>query len=169
MTANRSSLVVYGAILILLYPSIIGVIQVSNAIVAPESDDFPTSCDESYKCSRLAPNPHRSTGETELRFSNTSIFLISNSINSWISDNQFNQEVSRNEGIKLEIHIIVKTKWMRFADDVFVHVECDGDDAVVWIHSESRVGISDVGLNEKRINDIRDQLMDLPVGDTPCS
>ena len=161
---------VYSAILILLYPSVVGVIQVSNSITVPESDDFPLSCDDSsYKCSRLAPNPHRSTGETELRFSNTSLLLISNSINSWISENEFTDEVSRNEGIKLEIHIVVKTKWMRFADDVFVHVECDGDDAIVWIHSESRVGISDVGLNEKRIDEIKEQLIDSSVGDTPCS
>ena len=170
MTVSRSSFVVFGTILLLLYPSLIGAIQISNTITGPESDEFPASCDESpYKCSRLAPNPHRSTGESELRFSNTSILSISNSISTWISDTSFTEEIFRDEGVKLGIHIVVKTKWMRFADDVFIHVECDGDDALVWIHSEARAGISDVGVNGERIDEIREHLLATSVGDNPCS
>jgi len=170
MTVSRSSFVVFGTILLLLYPSVIGAIQISNTITGPESDEFPESCDESpFKCSRLAPNPHRSTGESELRFHNTSILSISNSISTWISDTSFAEEVFRDEGAKLDVHVVVKTKWMRFADDVFIHVECDGDDALVWIHSEARAGISDVGVNGERIDEIRGNLLTTSVGDNPCS
>ena len=138
MKVSRSPIVVFGTIFILLYPSIIGVLQIANTVTQPESDEFPTSCEDSiYKCSRLAPNTHRSTGESELRFSNTSILSISNSIDLWVSENPLAEEVYRNVGVEMELHIVVKTNMMRFADDVFFHVECDGGDAVVWIHSES--------------------------------
>ena len=170
MRASRSSVVVYGAIFLLLFPSIVGVVQIANLVTQPESDEFPTSCEESiYKCSRLAPNTHRSTGESELRFSNTSILSISNSIDLWISENPLAEEVYRNVGVEMELHIVVKTNVMRFADDVFFHVECDGGDAVVWIHSESRTGISDVGINGERIEDIRNQLIESTVVGTSCS
>ena len=170
MRASRSSFVVYGAIFLLLYPSIVGVVQIANLVTQPESDEFPTSCDDSiYKCSRIAPNSHRSTGESELRFTNTSILSISNSIDLWVSENPHAEEVYRNVGVEMELHIVVKTNFMRFADDVFFHVECDGEDAVVWIHSESRTGISDVGINGERIEDIRNQLIESTVVGTSCS
>ena len=170
MRASRSSVVVYGAIFLLLYPSIVGAVQIANLVNQPESDEFPTSCDDSlYKCSRIAPNPHRSTGESELRFSNTSILSISNAIDSWISENSLAKEVYRNEGVEMELHIVVKTNLMRFADDVFFHVECDGQDVVVWVHSESRNGIGDVGVNGERIEEIRDRLIENTVAGNACS
>jgi len=170
MKVSRSRIVVFGAIFILLYPSIIGVLQIANTVTQPESDEFPTSCDESpYNCSRLAPNTHRSNGETELRFSNTSIFSISNVIDSWVSENSLAREEFRNEGVEMDLHIVVKTDWLRFADDVFFHAECDGDDVVIWVHSESRVGISDLGVNQERIEEIKDRLVENTVTGTACS
>ena len=112
MKVSRSRIVVFGAIFILLYPSIIGVLQIANTVTQPESDEFPTSCDESpYNCSRLAPNTHRSNGETELRFSNTSIFSISNVIDSWVSENSLAREEFRNEAVEMDLHIVVKPDW----------------------------------------------------------
>ena len=170
MKVSRSRIVVFGAIFILLYPSIIGVLQIATTVTQPESDEFPTSCDESpYNCSRLAPNTHRSNGETELRFSNTSIFSISNVIDSWVSENSLAREEFRNEGLEMDLHIVVKTDWLRFADDVFFHAECDGDDVVIWVHSESRVGISDLGVNQERIEEIKDRLVENTVTGTACS
>ena len=170
MTGNRSRVVVYGAILLLLYPALVGVIQISNVITQPDSDEFPESCDDSpFKCSRLGPNPHRSTGETELRFTNTTILSISSAIQSWVSEEPYSREVNREEGVTVEVHIVVKTKWMRFADDVFIHVECDGPDAIVWIHSEARAGVSDIGVNGERITEIKSALIETSNADKSCS
>tara|TARA_B100001564_G_C20578712_1_gene641989 strand:- start:864 stop:1154 length:291 start_codon:yes stop_codon:yes gene_type:complete len=94
---------------------------------------------------------------------------ISNSIDIWISENSLAKEVYRNEGVEMELHIVVKTNWMRFADDVFLHAECDGTDVIVWIHSESRTGISDVGVNGERIEEIKDKLIENTVLGTACS
>jgi uncharacterized protein (DUF1499 family) len=95
--------------------------------------------------------------------------MISESIDEWVSEVPLAQEVNRNEGEKMDLHIVVKTKWMRFADDVFFHIECDGEDVVVMVHSESRTGISDIGLNRQRIEDIRSHLMTIDEGITICS
>ena len=69
----------------------------------------------------------------------------------------------------MDLHIVVKTDWLRFADDVFFHAECDGDDVVIWVHSESRVGISDLGVNQERIEEIKDRLVENTVTGTACS
>ena len=53
--------------------------------------------------------------------------------------------------------------------DVFFHVECDGQDVVVWVHSESRNGIGDVGVNGERIEEIRDRLIENTVAGNACS
>ena len=170
MKIDQSNFVVYGLALILLYPCIVGFVQISNIVSEPDYDSFPTSCDDSeFKCSRIAPSPHRSTGESELRFPSTSIRMISESIESWISEEPLAKEVSRSEGVDYDLHIVVKTKWMRYADDVFFHVSCDGDDAVVWIHSEARTGISDLGVNGERIEDIREHLMTTEFEEIECS
>lgn len=170
MKIDPSNLVVFGLALILLYPCIVGFVQISNIVSEPDYDSFPTSCDDSeFKCSRIAPNPHRSTGESELRFPSTSIKTISESIESWVSDESLVNEVSRSEGVDYGLHIVVKTKWMRYADDVFFHVSCDGDDVVVWIHSESRLGVGDLGVNGGRIEDIREHLMSTDFEEIECS
>lgn len=170
MKIDQSNFVVYGLTLILLYPCIVGFVQISNIVSEPDYESFPTSCDDSeFKCSRIAPAPHRSTGESELRFPSTSIRMISESIESWVSEEPLAKEVSLSEGVDYDLHIVVKTKWMRYADDVFFHVSCDGDDAVVWIHSEARTGISDLGVNEERIEDIREHLMTTEFEEIECS
>ncbi|MYL30677.1 MULTISPECIES: DUF1499 domain-containing protein [Halobacillus] len=50
------------------------------------------------------------------------------------------------------IHSIVKSKWMKFKDDVEFYF--DEDQQVIHFRSASRTGYSDMGVNRKRMNGI---------------
>jgi len=50
------------------------------------------------------------------------------------------------------------TFWFGFKDDVVVRVRASGDGAVVDVRSVSRVGVSDIGANARRIAELLDRL-----------
>lgn len=51
------------------------------------------------------------------------------------------------------------TFYFGFQDDVVIRIRPDGEGSVVDIRSKSRVGMSDVGTNARRIRDFRDALL----------
>lgn len=50
------------------------------------------------------------------------------------------------------------TFWFGFKDDVAIRVRADGDGSVVDVRSVSRVGLSDLGTNARRIGEILERL-----------
>ena len=59
---------------------------------------------------------------------------------------------------KLIVEGTATTRWFGFKDDVVVRVRADGDGSLVDVRSVSRVGVSDLGVNAKRIRAILDGL-----------
>ena len=55
------------------------------------------------------------------------------------------------------IHAEAKTKWRRYTDDLLV--KAIPDKGIIQVRSESRVGIGDNGVNQKRIDDFVFRLM----------
>ena len=55
------------------------------------------------------------------------------------------------------IHAEAKTKWRRYTDDLLVKVI--PEKGIIQVRSESRVGIGDNGVNQKRIDDFAYRLM----------
>ncbi len=51
------------------------------------------------------------------------------------------------------------TRYFGFQDDVVIRVRPDGEGSVVDVRSKSRVGMSDVGTNARRIRDFREALL----------
>ena len=58
------------------------------------------------------------------------------------------------------IHAEAKTKWRRYTDDLLI--KAIPDKGIIQIRSESRVGIGDNGVNQKRVNDIAYRLITEP-------
>ena len=168
---SASTPITWLLILILLYPATVGLVQISNGLSGPPSDQgFPDSCDGmEHKCARIAPEPHRSTGETELRFNNTSVDQVLSIFDIWIAEQSRTIESQRttNES-SVFVHFVVHTRWLNYADDLYIHIECNGDDAVAWIHSSSRFGVSDLGVNPERIDDLKSSLISVDHAGTPC-
>ncbi len=61
------------------------------------------------------------------------------------------------EQTKSYIHAEAKTKWRRYTDDFLVKII--PEKGVVQVRSESRVGIGDNGVNQRRVDDFSYRLM----------
>ncbi|DAC23435.1 MAG TPA: DUF1499 domain-containing protein [Candidatus Thalassarchaeaceae archaeon] len=158
--------------LLLLYPATVGLVQISNGLSGPESGQgFPDNCEgKEYKCARIAPDSHRSNGEMELRFNNTSVDQVLATFDLWVDEQPRTIEETRLiDESSVDIHVVIHTQFLSYADDLYVHIECNGDDAVVWLHSSSRFGVSDLGVNPNRILDIHSSLISVQHAGTPCS
>ena len=55
------------------------------------------------------------------------------------------------------IHAEAKTKWRRYTDDLLI--KAIQEKGIIQIRSESRVGIGDNGVNQKRVDDFAYRLM----------
>ena len=55
------------------------------------------------------------------------------------------------------IHAEAKTKWRRYTDDLLI--KAIPEKGIIQVRSESRVGIGDNGVNQKRVDDFAYRLM----------
>jgi len=58
------------------------------------------------------------------------------------------------------IHAEAKTKWRRYTDDLLL--KAIPEKGIIQVRSESRVGIGDNGVNQKRVDDFAYRLMTAP-------
>ena len=58
------------------------------------------------------------------------------------------------------IHAESKTKWRRYTDDLLV--KAIPEKGIIQVRSESRIGIGDNGVNQKRVDDFAYRLMTQP-------
>ena len=61
------------------------------------------------------------------------------------------------EQTKSYIHAEAKTKWRRYTDDLLL--KAIPEKGIIQVRSESRVGIGDNGVNQKRVDDFAYRLM----------
>ena len=58
------------------------------------------------------------------------------------------------------IHAEAKTKWRRYTDDLLL--KAIPEEGIIQVRSESRVGIGDNGVNQRRVDDFAFRLMTEP-------
>ena len=59
------------------------------------------------------------------------------------------------------VHFVEHTPFWQFPDDVLVMIEIIDEETVeIELHSESRLGVGDMGVNPERLERIYDQLVD---------
>jgi len=121
-------------------------------IAAPtlEFEAYPTECPEdSQNCTRIGPNPYRGNGEESI-IVNASKEEVMVEINAWVNGQPRTQIVTESLQVGY-VHSVFRSFTWRFPDDMLFHVECDNGSAVIWVHSESRIGVSDLNVNDKRV------------------
>ena len=64
------------------------------------------------------------------------------------------------EQTKSYLHAEAKTKWRRYTDDLLL--KAIPEEGIIQVRSESRVGIGDNGVNQKRVDDFAYRLMTEP-------
>ena len=144
-----------------LWLSLIIIIQIAGGAAAPDSDAFPNSCPEdAQNCYRIADEPY---GTTETRvFLNASSSDIREVAIAWV-ESQPRTTTALDDGGN-EFHVVFRTKLMLFPDDLFLQVGCTDEFGYLVVHSESRLGASDLGVNEARVNDLTTYLENYDFG-----
>jgi len=123
--------------LALIYPILLLLTAIGNAVTAP-GDTFPDSCpEESMNC-------ERATFEVGGACPNFAVVL-----------EEAAEEVDESLSEAADGHWVFTTQWMRFKDDVFIQHSMQGDTCTIQVHSESRLGMDDLGANEERMAAIR--------------
>ncbi len=129
-------------------------IQILGAFTAPTSSEMPEECpDDSQNCARMMMGLDGTTEEVHA------------AAMSWI-DSQPRTEVE----VQTETtsHTVFRTPWMLYPDDFFIQTGCTENGTWIQIHSESRLGIGDRGVNQERIDALLGHLATVEFGSSEC-
>ena len=116
------------------------VIQILGCLVAPNTSGMPTECPEnSENCAR------------DIMILQASPVSVHAAAMDWINDQLQTTVIESNE---TSSHSVFRTRWMAFPDDVYIEAGCVEDGTWMLVHSKSRLGISDMGVNANRIESL---------------
>jgi len=141
--------------------SIIAYIAMINLIyfLAPtkKMNDFPKRCSLNTKCTRIADTINRGYGLEVIKFKDD-VTSIQKKIVNFVKDKTNMAIINEKEGF---VHCVDITPFFRFYDDVSIKIfEADGL-TNIWLQSQSRLGIHDLYVNEKRIQDLHKNILKL--------
>ena len=129
-------------------------IQILGGFTAPTSSGMPGECSgDSQNCARMMMGLDGTTEEVHA------------AAMSWI-DSQPRTEVE----VQTETtsHTVFRTPWMLYPDDLFIQTGCTENGTWIQIHSESRLGIGDRGVNQERIDALLGHLATVEFGSSEC-
>jgi len=141
-------------ILILLAIVIIGYVIMINLIyyIAPTipRSNFPSKRFGKNNCTRIADNPNRGKGMKPIitDLSEKEVQIITKNI---INEMPRMSMVTEKKGF---MHFVQITPLFRFYDDIFVKIFTKEGKTNIWLQSQSRLGLHDLLVNEKRIKEI---------------
>ena len=113
-------------------------------------NEFPKRCSNSTKCTRVADVNTRGYGLKPISTKDNPI-LAQNNIVKILTEKTKMRILHSKEGF---IHAVDTTPFFRFHDDVAIKIfETDGM-TTIWLHSQSRLGIYDLKVNERRVQSL---------------
>ena len=143
---------------ILIPPAIwiacIMLIQILGAFAAPASSEMPEECpEESQNCARMMMGLDGTPEEVHSAAMN------------WV-ESQGRTEVEVQS--ETTSHTVFRTPWMLYPDDFFIETGCTENGTWIQIHSESRLGIGDMGVNQERIDALIDHMATIELEVSDC-
>lgn len=120
-------------------------------------DSFPKKCPVPTKCTRVADTNTRGYGLKPIKLKG-SISEIQKKISQIIDNKPRMTIVNEKEGF---IHSVDITPFFRFYDDLAIRIFESEGLTNVWLQSQSRLGLYDLYVNEKRIQDLHKQIINL--------
>ncbi len=117
-------------------------------------ESFPERCKIKTKCTRVADFNNRGYGLKPIEVKD-SIHNVQKKIISIINSKPRMKIINQKEGF---IHAIDVTPFFRFYDDVAIKIFRENDKTIIWMQSQSRLGLHDLGVNEKRIKKLHKEM-----------
>ncbi|MBT6972157.1 MAG: DUF1499 domain-containing protein [Euryarchaeota archaeon] len=143
-------------------------IQLMNSMSATLS--MPTECGEdSMNCFRLAHDEtsYASGDLIALKF-NATLEEAQNVVINWFDEGILSSVISVEGEKMIVIHGVVHTQFWFFADDVFISMECNGNLVELTLHSQSRLGMNDLGENLRRMTGFHADMTAVKWSGTAC-
>ena len=129
-------------------------IQILGAFAAPVSSEIPEECPEgSQNCARVMMGLDGTPEEVHSAAMN------------WV-ESQGRTEVEVQS--ETTSHTVFRTAWMLYPDDFFIETGCTENGTWIQIHSESRLGIGDMGVNQERIDALLDHMATIELEASDC-
>lgn len=126
--------------------------------ISPEPDysqTLPEECGgESLNCAGFGKWGHRTDEPGAIVFEG-SIGDARDSVREWVSERDRSKIVYSDNDT---FHVVETTLLLRFEDDLVVHIECLEGLTIIHGYSSSRIGISDLGVNPKRLDSLMTHL-----------
>ena len=148
-------------ILTLFFIIIVGYLSMINVIyyLSPTvpKDAFPKKRFGRNNCTRIAENPNRGEGMRPL-ITSYSIEEVQENAKNIIISMPRTKIINEKNGF---MHFVQITPLFRFYDDIFVKLFTEDGKTNVWLQSQSRLGLHDLMVNERRIRHIYSKLKDL--------
>jgi uncharacterized protein (DUF1499 family) len=143
---------------LIIIGSIIGYLIMINVIyfLSPNKkwDDFPKKCSKATKCTRVADENTRGYGLKPISI-NENASLVQEKIVKMINEKTKMTILNDKNGF---IHAVDVTPFFRFHDDVAISIFDSEESTTVWLQSQSRLGIYDLNVNEKRIQSLHEKI-----------
>ena len=144
------------ALMVLLIASPWLVVQVGIAILGPDREitEMPVCEANSGNCAHLGGGDDYRLNDIYPTSLNQSSNLVYDKLIDFIDSKDLELIYQTSDGGNYHVHFVEKTKFWQFPDDVIVTIQSTDDGSIIEIHSESRVGWGDLGLNPERIDAI---------------
>ena len=135
--------------------------QAGIAVLAPdkEIEIMPTCEKDSGNCAHLGGGETyrmESSMATLLEFNST---IIWENLLDYIEDNDGKVLVETITDSNYYVHFVEKTPFWNFPDDVVIEITDYNESCSIEMHSHSRLGKGDIGVNPDRLNGIYDVLV----------
>ena len=119
--------------------------------------EFPKKCPNSTKCTRVADTKTRGYGLETIKLKK-GVEQTQQKISEIIKNETSMKIIFTKKGF---MHAVDKTAFFKFHDDITINIFEEKNKTNVWLQSQSRLGIYDFSVNEKRIQMIHKKISEI--------
>ena len=137
------------------------IVQIGIVVLAPdvEISSMPTCEQDSRNCAHLGGGIDYRLNEVYPTSIDKASEELYEDLIQYIDTNDWELIYENNGEDTYYVHFVEITYFWQFPDDVVVSIQVTDSGSLLEIHSESRLGWGDLGLNPDRINTIYDSIV----------
>ena len=158
---SQSSLLTRVVAICLLISSPWLILQIGIVAFAPDQEftEMPTCSSSSGNCAHLGGGDDYRLLENLPTVVNLTVSEAYGNLISYVDNNGLKIIYEDSNEDSHYLHFVEKTPFWQFPDDVVVSLQDNDSTTIVEIHSESRIGWGDLGVNPERIEKIYSSLI----------